>query len=157
MCKYLQLNARTSSHNLTICDSYISPRFIWPMRKQLWLNARSSSHNLTISACHTSFCLVFGIVRLVHLGRAFHNFLWVHPQLNIFNCNLPSPLSDLPIAHNSLALLPGGSVPPLQASSVCVNSECHHILVERLMDRCMCRFSNLNLQTLPSWIFWRPP
>ena len=57
---------------------------IEPMRKHLRLNSRSSSHNLTISASHTSLCLVVGIVRLVHLDRAFHNFWWVHPQLNIF-------------------------------------------------------------------------
>ena len=104
MCKHLPLNPRSSSHNLTISASHTYPRVIRPMRKQVRLNTRSSSHNLTISAIHTSLCFVFGIVRLVHLGRAFHNFLWVHPQLNIFNCNSPSPLSDLPIAHHSLAL-----------------------------------------------------
>jgi hypothetical protein len=72
------------------------------MRKHLRLNPRSSSHNLTISAGHTSLCLAFGIVRLVHLGRAFHNFWWVHPQLNIFHCDSLRSLSDLSIAYYSL-------------------------------------------------------
>ena len=71
------------------------------LRKYPRLNPRSNSHNLTISASHTSLCLVFGIVRLVHLGRAFHNILWVHLQLYIFHCDSPSPLSDLSIAHHS--------------------------------------------------------
>ena len=69
--------------------------------KYLRLNRKSSSHNLTISAGHASLCLVFGIVRLVHLDWAFHNFLWVHLQLNTFHCDSPSPLSDLSIAHHS--------------------------------------------------------
>lgn len=71
------------------------------LRKHLRLNPRSRAHNLTISASHASLCLIFGIVRLVHLGRTFHNFLWVHLQLNIFHCDSPNPLSDLSIAHHS--------------------------------------------------------
>jgi len=75
------------------------PEPTW-MRKYLPLNPRNSSHNVTISARHTLFCLVFGIVGLAHLGWTFHNFLWVHPQLNIFHCDSPSPLSDLYITHH---------------------------------------------------------
>jgi hypothetical protein len=71
------------------------------LREYLQLNPRSSSHNLVISASHASLCFVFGIVRVVHLGRPFHNFLWVHLQLNIFHCDSLSPLSDLSITHHS--------------------------------------------------------
>ena len=71
--------------------------------KYLLLNLKSSSHNLIISTSHTSLCLVFGIVRLVHLGRTFHNILWVHSRLNIFHFDSLSLLSDLFTAHRSPA------------------------------------------------------
>ena len=74
-----------------------------PMCKYLLLNWRSSSHNLTISASSHTSRLVLGVVRLVQLGWVFYNLLWVYPQLNILHCDSPSPLSDLPGAHHSPA------------------------------------------------------
>jgi hypothetical protein len=45
------------------------------LREYLRFNLRDWSHSLTLSAGHASLRLVFGIVRLVHLGRAVRNCL----------------------------------------------------------------------------------
>ena len=39
----------------------------------LRFNPRDRSYSWTISAGRASLCVVFGLVRLVPLGRAFHN------------------------------------------------------------------------------------
>jgi hypothetical protein len=45
------------------------------LREYLRFNLRDWSHSLKLSAGHASLCLVFGNVRLVHLGRAVRNCL----------------------------------------------------------------------------------